>query len=136
MIEVTAAIIYQSNQVLLCQRAIGTHCELLWEFPGGKVKSVETYQECLILECQEELGIIIQPEIHLCDVSYKYPEFVVNLHFYISKVVKGTPSCNEHQAIKWCSLNEVLTMPLCPADKNMFNKNVSKIQEALSMSSL
>ncbi|NLN97746.1 MAG: (deoxy)nucleoside triphosphate pyrophosphohydrolase [Eubacteriaceae bacterium] len=130
-IEVSAAIIHRGRQVLLCQRAEGTNCELLWEFPGGKVENGETYRECLIRECREELGIVIQPETHLCDILYHYPEFTVNLHFYISKILKGTPSNIEHRKIHWCSMDELTAMLLCPADQKMLTENRSRIEVLL-----
>ena len=42
MIEVTAAVICRDGKFLICQRPLGESCELLWEFPGGKIEPGET----------------------------------------------------------------------------------------------
>ena len=53
MIEVTAAVIRENGKFLICQRAKGKNCELLWEFPGGKIEPGETAEQCIVRECQE-----------------------------------------------------------------------------------
>jgi mutator protein MutT len=121
MIEVTAAIIHSDGKLLICQRPRGKRCEMLWEFPGGKVEIGETQEECLIRECQEELGITIEPEKLIHEVEYDYPDVTVNILFYICKFVDGEPTCIEHNDIRWCTLNEIMELPLCPADNNMLD---------------
>ena len=47
MIEVVAGVIYNDNKFLIAQRKFNKDQGGLWEFPGGKVESGETYQEAL-----------------------------------------------------------------------------------------
>ena len=51
-LEVTAAVIRQNGKVLICQRPANKNCGLLWEFPGGKIESGETGEDCIVRECQ------------------------------------------------------------------------------------
>ncbi|EAX47152.1 NUDIX hydrolase [Thermosinus carboxydivorans Nor1] len=60
MKEVTAAIIINDGKVLIAQRAENQKLAGKWEFPGGKIESGETPEECLIREINEELGINIE----------------------------------------------------------------------------
>jgi 8-oxo-dGTP diphosphatase len=92
---------------------------MLWEFPGGKIDAGETPDECLVRECQEELGVTIETEHLLREVEYEYPEITVNIHFYICKLIDGGPTCIEHNDIQWHTLGEILELPLCPADNKM-----------------
>ncbi len=62
MIEVTAALIWNKNRFLICQRPSHKARGLLWEFPGGKLEEGETLQECLVRECREELGVTLSVE--------------------------------------------------------------------------
>ena len=55
-IEVAAALIFDSDRLLIAQRPPGVHLEGLWEFPGGKREPGETYEACLLREIREELG--------------------------------------------------------------------------------
>lgn len=121
MIEVTAAIIHNDSKLLICQRPRGKRCEMLWEFPGGKVETGETPEECLIRECREELGITIDPEKLIQEVKYDYPDVTVNISFYMCKFVDGEPTCIEHNDIRWSALNEIMELSLCPTDNKMHN---------------
>ena len=59
MTEVVAALIWQSNKFMICQRPAHKARGLLWEFVGGKVEPGETKEQALIRECREELAIIL-----------------------------------------------------------------------------
>lgn len=121
MIEVTAAVIYKDGKLLLCQRPKGKRCELLWEFPGGKIEPGETPEECLIRECQEELGIAIKPERPLGTIKNDDTDETVIIHFFLSSIVTGAPACLEHNNIQWCTMDEIVELPLCPADSDMLS---------------
>ena len=51
-IEVVAALIWQGERFLLCQRPAHKARALQWEFVGGKVEPGETKQQALIRECR------------------------------------------------------------------------------------
>ena len=59
MTEVVAALIWNGNKFLVCQRPAYKARGLLWEFVGGKVEQGETKEAALIRECREELGITV-----------------------------------------------------------------------------
>ena len=65
-IEVAAALIFDSDRLLIAQRPPGVHLEGLWEFPGGKREPGETYEACLLREIREELGceVLVGPMLH------------------------------------------------------------------------
>ena len=68
MVEVVAALIWDKERFLICQRPANKARALLWEFVGGKVEAGESLQEALIRECREELSI---------SVPFMNPPFVV-----------------------------------------------------------
>lgn len=122
MIEVTAAIICKDGKFLICQRPKGKNCELLWEFPGGKIEPGETGEECIIREIQEELGVTLRVLRKLTDVVYDYPDKTVHLHFYITEVVCGDLIRKEHHAFAWITKAELSNYQFCPADEKMLRK--------------
>ena len=60
MTEVVAALIWEQNKFMICQRPAHKARGLLWEFVGGKVEPGETREQALIRECQEELAISLE----------------------------------------------------------------------------
>lgn len=59
MTEVVAALIWEGDRFLACQRPPDKARGLLWEFVGGKVEPGETKEAALVRECQEELGVVV-----------------------------------------------------------------------------
>ena len=50
MVEVVAALIWQENKFMICQRPKHKARGLLWEFVGGKVEVGESKQQALVRE--------------------------------------------------------------------------------------
>ena len=74
MIEVVAALIWQRDKFMICQRPAHKARGLLWEFVGGKVELGETKEQALIRECQEELAVTLAVGDVFMDVVHEYPE--------------------------------------------------------------
>lgn len=51
MTEVVAALIWDKDKFMICQRPAHKARGLLWEFVGGKVEPGETKGQALIREC-------------------------------------------------------------------------------------
>ena len=79
MTEVVAALLWDGDKFMICQRPAHKARGLLWEFVGGKVEPGETKEAALIRECQEELGIIIAVKGVFMDVIHTYPDLTVHL---------------------------------------------------------
>ena len=55
MTEVVAALIWDKDKFMICQRPSTKSCGLLWKFVDGKVEPGETNEQALVQECQEVL---------------------------------------------------------------------------------
>lgn len=121
-LEVTAAIIRHNGKILICQRPANKHCGLLWEFPGGKIEAGETGEQCVIRECQEELGVTLNVEQKLTDITYEYPDRIIYLHFYLCSIASGIIEKNEHNALEWVSHDELDRYEFCPADEEIISE--------------
>ncbi len=122
VITVVAALITNKNQFLICQRPQNKARGLLWEFVGGKVEPGETKQKALIRECQEELGITIQPLDIFIKVDHKYPDIKVHLTIFNAVIVQGEITKKEHNDIRWITPDEIDNYEFCPADKAVLEK--------------
>lgn len=82
MTEVVAALIWQGEKFMVCQRPAHKARGLLWEFVGGKVEPGETKEQALIRECQEELAVTLSVEDVFMDVTHEYPDLTVQLTLF------------------------------------------------------
>lgn len=116
MTEVVAALIWDGERFLACQRPAHKARGLLWEFVGGKVEPNETKEEALIRECREELDITIAVEDVFMEVTHEYPDLTVHLTLFHARIAEGVPKKLEHHDIRWITVEEIDAYPFCPAD--------------------
>ena len=119
MIEVAAALIWDGDRFLICQRPENKARGLLWEYVGGKVEPGETKEEALIRECREELGVTITVGDVFTDVVHEYPDITVRLTLFRASIAEGTIRLLEHNAIAWITPAEIPDYDFCPADKEI-----------------
>lgn len=122
MQEVVAALIFEQDKFLICQRAREKANGLLWEFVGGKVERNESKEKALIRECQEELSVKVKVNKEIAEVVFDYPNFTIHLSVFECQIKQGKLTINEHNAIKWISLNEIYEYEFCPADRLFLDK--------------
>ena len=96
MTDVVAALIWDEDRFLACQRPANKARALLWEFVGGKVETGESREEALVRECREELGITVKPLDIFMEVTHEYPDLTVHLILYNAKIAEGTIQLLEH----------------------------------------
>ena len=122
MVEVVAALIWNKDRFMICQRPAHKARALLWEFVGGKVEPGETKEQALIRECQEELAITISIGNVFMDVVHEYPDITVHLTLFNATIVEGIPQKLEHNDIRWITPNEILQYDFCPADEEILKR--------------
>ena len=114
--EVVAALIWQGEQFMICQRPAHKARGLLWEFVGGKVESGETKEQALIRECREELAVTVSVGEVFMDVTHEYPDLTVHLTLFNAEIAEGKPQMLEHNDIRWITSREIPDYDFCPAD--------------------
>lgn len=122
MVEVVAALIWDNDKFMICQRPANKARALLWEFVGGKVEHGETKEQALIRECQEELAITLSVGDVFMDVVYEYPDITVHLTLFDATIADGVPKKIEHNDIKWIKVSEIDSYDFCPADIEIVKK--------------
>ena len=114
--EVVAALIWQGECFLICQRPAQKARGLQWEFVGGKVEPQETKEDALIRECKEELDVTLEVGDIFMEVIHAYPDMTVHLTLFNARIAEGVPKKLEHQEIRWITVEEIDQYPFCPAD--------------------
>ena len=119
MTEVVAALIWDQDKFLICQRPAHKARGLLWEFVGGKVELGETKEAALIRECREELDITVSVGSVFTHVVHEYPDVHIHLTLFNCTIAEGTPKLLEHHAIDWITPDQIPQYEFCPADKDI-----------------
>ena len=122
MTDVVAALIWEGDRFLACQRPANKARALLWEFVGGKVEAGETLEEALIRECREELAITVAPKDVFKEVIHEYPDLTVRLTLFNASISEGIPRALEHHDIRWITVSQIDELEFCPADEEILKK--------------
>lgn len=122
MVEVVAALIWDNDKFMICQRPAHKARALLWEFVGGKVEPGETKEQALIRECKEELDVVLSVGNVFMDITHEYPDIIVHLTLFHAAVSEGVPRKLEHNDIKWIRASEIDDYEFCPADTEILER--------------
>ncbi len=122
MTEVVAALIWEKDRFLICQRPAHKARGLLWEFVGGKVEPGETLAQALVRECREELDITVSVGELFIEVTHTYPDLTVHLSLFHCTIAEGVPKLLEHHAMAWITTDEIDKFEFCPADAGILER--------------
>jgi 8-oxo-dGTP diphosphatase len=118
LLVAACALVDADGRVLIAQRPEGKQLAGLWEFPGGKVETGETPEECLIRELREEIGVETQAAClaPLTFASHSYDDFHLLMPLYVCRRFTGIAAPREGQALKWVKPVRLRDYPMPPAD--------------------
>ena len=122
IIRVTAAIIELDDNILIAKRK--SEDDIfggLWEFPGGKIEDGETPEECMARELMEELEIKVEVGTLITSNKHRYPDGVFELLVYRVQHFSGNFVLNDHDEIKWVTIDEISDFEFPPANTPIIN---------------
>jgi mutator protein MutT len=114
--HVTAAIIKESDKVLITRRPTGSHLAGYWEFPGGKQEPGEDLEQCLARELAEEIGIKVRVDELFMEVKHTYPDKRISLHVFKCTPISGTPDTLQCSELKWVPISALHCFTFPPPD--------------------
>ncbi|WP_395245528.1 (deoxy)nucleoside triphosphate pyrophosphohydrolase [Agromyces sp. MMS24-K17] len=107
-LEVVAAVVRDSEQILACRRAPGKAAAGRWEFPGGKVEPGEEPRAALKRELLEELGVHVQIGALLIRSQTLVGELIIDLAAYEARLLNNRPiRSTDHDLLEWLSLGDL-----------------------------
>jgi 8-oxo-dGTP diphosphatase len=117
MRNIVNALFVRDRTILLARRS--PHRKIypnLWSFPGGHVEENETFDEALIRECREEVGIIPVRYMSLGSITDLDSGVADPVTYHIYTVTDwggGEPTMigNEHTEIGWFALETAASLP-------------------------
>jgi mutator protein MutT len=115
-IDVAAGLVFRDGKLLIALRHDDAHLGGLWEFPGGKREREESFEECLVRELREELGIEVEIRDLIETDTHAYPERTVRLKFFRCAWKANEPQTLGCAAFKWVSAQELKDFEFPAAD--------------------
>lgn len=116
VIDVAAAIIWKDDLVFVARRGPNQKMAAFWEFPGGKIESSESPQQCIERELAEELSMSAVAGKVLLHSLHEYPDFTVNLIAVEVVLTDDEFELTVHDQWDWVSAESLLDLRLAPAD--------------------
>ena len=132
IVQVAAAIIKdKAGRILIGRRkqAPNDSCAGLWEFPGGKVEAGESQAQCLVRECQEELGLKITVGERYASVRHTYPERTVEVSFWLALASGSEVITKVHAELRWIWPQELGEYAFCPANADVIARLLAETQK-------
>lgn len=111
------ALIHDGRRFLIAQRCEGDSFGSFWEFPGGKRDPGETFEQCVVRETREELGVTIAVERKFTEIRRRHKERVIWLNFYLCRYLSGEPMPIECQQVRWVDVTELGQYTFPPANE-------------------
>jgi mutator protein MutT len=121
-IDVSAGLVIREGKLLITQRHADAHLGGLWEFPGGKREPHETFEQCLVRELREELGIEVEVGEAIESLTHSYPEKTVHLKFFRCRWRANEPQPLDCLNFKWVSVEELGNYSFPAADARLLQK--------------
>lgn len=122
LIEVAAGLVFRRGRLLITQRRAQDHLGGLWEFPGGKRETGESFEACLRRELREELDIEVAVGELFESVRHDYPEKSVQLQFYICRWLEREPRALGCESFAWIGQHELRDYTFPPADARLLQR--------------
>jgi len=104
---VAVGIIWKDERFLLCQRDHEALLGGLWEFPGGRLKTGETCEECVVRKVQDRLAVRVDVRHRVASVKQVFTHFRITLHAYECLYVAGEPQALGCVAWRWVGREDV-----------------------------
>jgi len=123
MLYVTCALIIQKKKLLITQNPGESDHPYQWEFPGGKIKTDESPEECISREIKEELNIEISILKKMVPVSFDYGFRKIELIPFLCLIKKGNIKLSEHNDFKWVKIAELGKYDFSKADQKLIQQN-------------
>jgi len=122
MLHVAAAVIERSDRRLLIgQRRKHDTSPLKWEFPGGKVRTGESFEQALARELHEELGVTLAKSVEIASIRHQYATFPeeLEIHFFAAQFSEPDLSPRTFEQIAWVFPRELADYDFLPANRKL-----------------
>lgn len=128
LVRVAAGIIRNEfGQIYVTQRLEGQDFAQALEFPGGKIKDMETPEQAVKRELEEEIGIHVLNATMFEQFLFEYPKKTILFYFYLIDEWIGEPFGREGQDGFWIEQRELDTGQFPPANSKLIQRLLAEV---------
>lgn len=109
----------RNSRLLIAQRKLDDTMGGLWELPGGKPETGETFEGALHRELREELAIEVEIIEPFMAIKHAYKHFRVTLHVFHCRHTKGEPRAIECADWTWAHPTKLGAYAFPTADREI-----------------
>jgi 8-oxo-dGTP diphosphatase len=122
-INISIAIVQNlDGKFLIALRPSESHQGGKWEFPGGKVESSESFEQTMLREVYEEVGLTATEYQLFEELFFDYGDKQLNMSFYLVTKFTGQAFSKEGQPVKWVTRDELNKYDFPEANKGVIAK--------------
>jgi A/G-specific adenine glycosylase len=115
--DMTAGIIQKNGRVLVVKRPEKGLLGGLWKFPGGRREDGLSLQQGLRQSVLGEVGIDVAVGRKLLSVDHGYTHFLVTLHAYSCRHLKGRPKALDCAGWSWVPVERLKNLAFSKAER-------------------
>jgi mutator protein MutT len=125
-VQVAVALVQKDDRYLIARRLESSPLGGYWEFPGGKCRSGERYEDCVKRELGEELGVAVEVLGLYRVIEHAYPDRTVKLYFYRCRIISGEPQSLSSQEVRWVKREKLGQYRFPPANESLVQELMSE----------
>jgi 8-oxo-dGTP diphosphatase len=122
MLHVVVAVIERPDRrILIGQRRRDDTSPFKWEFPGGKVRPNESFEQALMRELREELGVTMTKSAPIGSVRHQYANTPdeLEIHFFAAQFAEPEVSPRVFEKIAWVLPRELSQYDFLTANRQL-----------------
>jgi len=131
IVSIAAGFFLDKGKIFIAQRNNDDEEGSKWEFPGGKLKDDELYDDALKREFKEEFNIKINVIKEVGGAEFEKNKDMMVITFFLVEGDFNKIELKAHQQTKFVTFDELIKMDLCKPDRDFINIFQEEIKQLL-----
>jgi 8-oxo-dGTP diphosphatase len=121
---VSSCLLKKSSKILITSRPKGKFLSGFWEIPGGKLFNYESFEDCVVRELHEEIGVKVdKKDLKNIDlVTHRYKNNIIIMMIYLVEYWSGKIKLKEKQQLSWITNKQIKQFKFLPGSQIIFDR--------------
>ena len=121
---VSSCLLKKSSKILITSRPKGKFLSGFWEIPGGKLFNYESFEDCVVRELHEEIGVTIdKKDLKNIDlITHRYKNNIIIMMIYLVEYWSGKIKLKEKQQLSWITNKQIKQFNFLPGSQTVFDR--------------